>query len=288
LEEEAQRLVGFFFRFFAVRCCGGLFATTSTARSKRSQASDLNSDLGFFAMPRQPFAPFYIPNPLGSIAVGTTVLGTRPKLETIVAKCLMAWPIAESEMALFLGQLLGIGNEPAVAVFQTLRRATAQRDAIEAAAKVALNTVDFELVTAMLNVHKSAEAERTALSHGHFGTSDMLPDGLLWMTTRDYVEIKVKMAGDVVLHAALRQELISRMFVYKENDLQLIYGEIADCANMWSQGVNYLRSRAPRRAELYHRLSNQLRIAPVLARIRQKNTPSAQPQSPPPTDGGTT
>jgi hypothetical protein len=35
----------FFFGFFApfVLCCGGLFATTSTARSKRCQASWVNS-----------------------------------------------------------------------------------------------------------------------------------------------------------------------------------------------------------------------------------------------------
>ncbi len=48
--------VFFFFGFFslATRCCGGLFATTFTARSKRAHASEFSSiPAGFFVMDAQ-------------------------------------------------------------------------------------------------------------------------------------------------------------------------------------------------------------------------------------------
>jgi hypothetical protein len=56
LEEEARRLGTFFgLDFFGARCCGGLFATTSTARSNRAHASSSNSIFlsGLFVMDAQ-------------------------------------------------------------------------------------------------------------------------------------------------------------------------------------------------------------------------------------------
>src|ERR1700686_5445893 len=128
------------------RCCGGDLATTSTARSKRDQASECNSggaersDFETLAMSRQPLAPFVERNPSGHYNVGTHALGLRPELELIIAECLMAWPPAEAEMALILAQLLGASeSEAALVVFQSLRRSSAQREAISEAARVTLD-----------------------------------------------------------------------------------------------------------------------------------------------------
>ncbi len=57
----AGRFFALVFFFFATRCCGGLFPTTTTARSKRCIASEWNSisRMGFFAMP----SPLRIDNP---------------------------------------------------------------------------------------------------------------------------------------------------------------------------------------------------------------------------------
>lgn len=57
-------LLVFFLLDFDTLCCGGLFATTSTARSKRAHASECNSTslLGFgFAMALKRSDPFYHP-----------------------------------------------------------------------------------------------------------------------------------------------------------------------------------------------------------------------------------
>jgi uncharacterized membrane protein len=125
-------------------------------------------------MPRQPFKPFADQNRGGMIDIGTRATEKRPELFALVGKCLTSWPHIEGEMALVLGQLLGANNAAALAVFQTLRRSSAQRDAISEAAKATLSETDQELLTAILNVHKSVETERNALAHGHL---EHFPEG---------------------------------------------------------------------------------------------------------------
>lgn len=213
---------------------------------------------------------------MGAIQIGTEVLGQRPGIEALICKCLMAWPIAELEMALLLGQLLGIGNQVALAVFQTLRRATAQREAVGVAAKAAdLAPKDLELITAMLDVHRSTEAERTALAHGHFGIYDRLLDGILWMTAQDYIRIKAQIPNpaNTIVDPKLREDLVSRIFVYKKDDLLRTYDNIVFCTDMWDGSVKYLRAHDPQRDQLYHQLCGQSRIAQALAELRRKNTP---------------
>src|SRR6202035_1763815 len=106
-------------------------------------------------MPRQPFAALRQKHPGGNIEIGTNIIGERPELESLVGNCLMVWPAVEAEMALLLGHLLGASNPAALAVFQSLRRSSAQRDTIAEAARVTLNDTDQELLSAALNVHKS-------------------------------------------------------------------------------------------------------------------------------------
>jgi hypothetical protein len=140
-------------------------------------------------MPRKPFKPFADRNPGGRIDIGTRTLTERPALLTLVGKCLTAWPHIEAEMALVLGQLLGAHNsDAAMAVFQALRRSSAQRDAIFEAGR-ALHPTDRDLLSAVLNVHKSVEAERNALAHGHLGTYSFMPRkrGEHWTKEIDYV-----------------------------------------------------------------------------------------------------
>jgi hypothetical protein len=200
----------------------------------------------------------------------------------------MSWPVVESEMALLLGQLLGINSEAALAVFETLRRSTAQRDAISAAAVIVLDSKDLELLTAMLDVHKSIEAERNSLAHGHFGIFDKKPDILLWITARDYILLKAKLhLAHVVATTALMDDFASRLSFFRLDDLRKIFESIEYCGHMWPQAINWLQSRMPLRAELYRQLCDQPRIAQALVTLRQKNSPSTQPRSPPPTDCGT-
>jgi hypothetical protein len=54
----------------------------------------------------------------------------------------MSWAPVEAEMALLLGHLLKADNAAALAVFQSLRRSSAQREAISEAARFALNELN--------------------------------------------------------------------------------------------------------------------------------------------------
>lgn len=229
-------------------------------------------------MPRQPYKS-YCKNSPANLNVGARrAIGALPSLEALVGNCLMAWPNAEAEMALALGQLLGVKQHTAaIAVFQIVRRFTTQRSIMEEAAKVSLNTVDTELVGAILNVHKSAETERTALAHAHFGIADTIPDGLVWMTTTDYVIIRslFTLQGDREMDAARMQRIASMLWVYKERDLKTILEDFQALAWIWHDLIIYLQSSDPQRAELYRQLCERPRIAQELERLRREKTPPA-------------
>lgn len=173
--------------FFALRLAptfisewglGGAF--NRLPRTRLNSGSFVGSDL---PMPRQPFSPIRKRQPGGKVSVGNDIPGRMPELDALIGRCLMIWPPAEAEMALVLGLLLGAENAAAMAVFQSLRRSSSQREAIAEAGKIRLPPSDQDLLNAVLNVHKSIEAERNALAHGHFGMYSELKDSLLWMAT---------------------------------------------------------------------------------------------------------
>lgn len=226
-------------------------------------------------MPRQPYLSF---NPApAQIDVGVRTLGSRPALEAKIAHCLMSWPHVEAEMAVLLGQILGAKSDAALAVFQALRRSSSQRDSISEAAEVSLDYRDFELVSAVLNVHRATEAQRNALCHGHFGNSTARPDDLIWISTQDYVRLKVD-------HAVVRREwtlakqheLHTVLFVYRLKDLEMVHRDIKELGEIWFDLINYLADAGDshRHDELYRRLCDRPRIAQELATLRRgKNLP---------------
>jgi hypothetical protein len=222
-------------------------------------------------MPRKPFKPFADRNPGGRIDIGTRTLSERPELLALVGKCLTAWPHIEAEMALVLGQLLGAHNsDAAMAVFQALRRSSAQREAIAEAGR-ALHPTDRELLSAVLNVHKSVEAERNALAHGHFGTYSLMPATILWMTAADYVEFKAMLVlkGETVHDESKRTKLNSALSYYEAKDLEKIVDEIDTVGWIWSELRDYLQAIRPAaRDELYRRLSGRPRIQQELEKLR--------------------
>lgn len=235
-------------------------------------------------MARQPFLPFLLSNRNGQFNVGTHALQQRPEIELLIASCLMAWPPTEAEMALLLAHLLGAAqSEAALAVFQSLRRSSAQRAAISEAARITLSDVDQGLLSAILRAHKAIEADRNDLTHGHFGTYSLLTDGVVWMDTKAYVDTKVR--GELG-HQVMTQEFLMAMYrkvyIYKAADVQKIFDDIKDIADIWHTFIQYLRQHADATTagRLYRQLCSRPRIAQALEFLRRGNSPPAQPGSP--------
>jgi hypothetical protein len=180
----------------------------------------------------------------------------------------MAWPHVEIEMAMILGHLIGAKDDATLAVFHNLRRSMAQRDAIMEAAKIVLNPTDLELLSALLNVHKSVETERNSLCHGHFGVSSEVMDGLVWMTTSDYVSLKSNFSLRPETKPP-RDEIMSKLYVYR-----LPVEDIKALGTQWFELLDYFRSRGrePEHGERYRQLCDQPRIAQELEILRQKNS----------------
>jgi hypothetical protein len=243
-----------------------------------------------FAMPRQPYYRVSPNTPAINLVFGTYVAGKRLGLELLVGQCVMAWPPVETEMALILGHLIGAKDAAALAVFHHLRRSASQREAVMEAAGIVLNVYELELITALLNVHKSIEAERNALAHGYFGAVDDLPNDLLWLGTNDYVALKalITLRGAISSFHPEWTDTMKKFYVYREADLRAIHDDIRWLGAQWFDLLAFLRTKPPRTdGPLYYQLCDQPRIAQELLILRQKNSPSTQAQSPPPTDGGT-
>jgi hypothetical protein len=233
-------------------------------------------------MPRQPYLQLVSSTAPTNVNVGTDAIGKRPELEKLVGACQMAWPHVEAEMALYLGELLGTETPSTLAVFQALRRASGQREAVLAAGRIELNGTDLELLEAILTVHKATEAERTALAHGHFGISDNVPDCLLWMNTNDYVAIRMAL-GRKGPDDAVVKELLSRVWVYKNDALSTIFADIKEMARIWCNLTRYDRLiEGPERASFYDELCARPRVKKELERRRADSNPPTKSLTVPP------
>jgi hypothetical protein len=226
-------------------------------------------------MSRQPFKRYYADNPGGQFEIGSKECAAqRPKLLALIGHCLITWQNIEAEMALLLGQLLGATNAAAMAVFQKVRQSNRQRETILEAAKAVLTEAAYqELLTAILNVHRSVEKERNDLAHGHWGIYDKMPDGILWMETANYINFK----ADIVLKKDRHfdddkgNKFRACLWYYKASDLQAILGDIDDMGWIWSEFIRCLQDPGPpTRAARYRELCQRPRIAQELEKLREK------------------
>ncbi len=229
-------------------------------------------------MARQPLSRVIPDLKWTNLEMGQSSHGKRPKLEALISKCIMSWPYIEAEMTLTLGALLGVNNDVAFALFNSLRRSSGQRDAIaEAARASSLETEELELIDALLNVHKSIEAERTALAHGHFGIIEELPDSVIWQGANDYIHFQASMVlgpSAAVYNEEKHQRLIKTLFVYRDIDLGQIVSDFAWLGQYWRDFVVYYgeRTKPEKRAELYRLLCGRSHISQELEKLRQKNS----------------
>jgi hypothetical protein len=141
--------------------------------------------------------------------------------------------------------------------------------------------MDIELLKALLNAHKAIEAERNALAHGHFGTYSKLPDGLLWMSTKDYIAFKVNvtLALRPVIDDVKIDQLNRNIYVYRIPDLEQIFSDIEQIAWIWHHFIRYLQTAkvdAGEASRLYNQICDRKHVAQELVKLRSKPARSGE------------
>jgi hypothetical protein len=193
-------------------------------------------------MSRQPFLPTYKDSP---VMYGVEMVERLPQLASLVGRCAANWTMVESQMALTMGSLLGVENAASVAVFTSLRNSRAQREAIEAAAKVSL-TVDLQdIFSALLNVHKSLDSQRNDVIHGVWGNSEAIPDAAIWISLQNYAVSHIaiyhregKIQGDE--HSYL---MTKDLFVWPYQDIESLIRDIISIGRAIGNFHAHLRYR---------------------------------------------
>jgi hypothetical protein len=144
--------------------------------------------LEIFDMPQ----PLRIRDETGNILMGHYYLTDRPELAAMVAQAICAWSSVESMIGNILAKMLGAQSRPAVSMFLALNSASAQRDAITAAAKSVLDDTRLELLLAVFMLAKPWAKRRNDFAHGIWGIASGLPDHLLWANPSDQLEANLQ------------------------------------------------------------------------------------------------
>jgi hypothetical protein len=195
-------------------------------------------------MPRKPLPKHLYGRPLN---LDFDAISARPEQAALIGRCVAVWSIIEAEMAVLLGVLLKSDTEAAIAVYLTIRRATARIDAINAACRATLNARDIELIDAVLIEHQSCEAERNALAHGYFGSTNELPDAVLWIdnTKASHFMVEFVLSSERCVFRRIgdsRAKMSNNMFYYTSKDLNLIIRQFIRLGVILRDVMMYLRA----------------------------------------------
>jgi hypothetical protein len=140
-----------------------------------------------------------------------------------------------------------------------------------------------ELLAAFIDITRATEKHRNALVHGHYGHTDEVSDGILWMNTNDYVHYVVEGRINArKMTDELKHEICSNVYVYNRTVIIAIYDEIVSLGQLWFYFVDYLKVDSLNEINRdiidkeYRRLCDQSRIAKALVILRQRNTRQAQ------------
>ena len=123
-----------------------------------------------------------MPQPIAKIVRNSHVyltndaLADKPDLAILVTKIFATWARIEQEFNFLLVRVLGADAAPAIAMFQTLTAQHLQLGALEAAARAALSTEDFQIFIAALSTAEIPKPHGTIwpIGHGESANSDLI------------------------------------------------------------------------------------------------------------------
>lgn len=157
--------------------------------------------------------------------LGARVIEERPAFVSAIGRCLTFWPFVEHQQAMLLGHLMKADDESSIAVFTALRQGRAQRDALLAAAEIALrdNARYLALLRSVLKVIDRAGSDRADLAHGNWGILSGREDLVLWIESKHHAPWNT-LAITSAVHD--HSELHKRLYVVSLQDIESVYSQI--------------------------------------------------------------
>jgi len=216
-------------------------------------------------MPRQPLSR---KKPNACIELGPGFL--TDEAATLIGHCAALWSEVDLQYARVLAALLGSRTEPAVSIFQAIRRTNLQTIVLTAAAEATLPEKEIYLFIALRSVGDQLEGERNDLMHGLFGRSGDLPDCVLWIEAKKrvqhMVEVNKKWASGSISAADYR-ELVNHVSVYTLKDLRQLRSAMEEHHRAVHDFASLVAAAdTTEREGLYRRLSKNARIRAELPR----------------------
>jgi hypothetical protein len=222
-------------------------------------------------MARQPYLPNY---QQVRYAIGALEIRNNTAFCELIGKCIALWSFVDNEMGGLFGILVGSDSAASMEVFMTLRRSTNQREAIEAAARHALDDDrERDALAALLGIYKGLEAERNNLAHGCWGFAPDNPEIMFWMDSKDHLHRNMTILNKFKngnFESDVHRPIKERLFVYKMKDIELIHQEFEDF--WWSLFYlnGYLREREnPGRVREFNEIYSKPRIQQEMARQKE-------------------
>lgn len=206
--------------------------------------------------------------------IGQQVFVLRPNHAAVIGQCLGTWPEVEMQMARMLALLLRADTDAAVAVYLTLRRSTARKEAIYAAA-IHLEAEATAILKALMVVVDAAEGERNSLAHGQYFCTDVLPESILWINMTDGVTIQTRLLRelkslDFTTTPEQRKDFMAKVYHYTIKSLYSIRDQIFEAEHAIYLFNQYLMciqgfKLSETREQIYDRIR---RLAPMARAIR--------------------
>ncbi len=170
-----------------------------------------------------------MPQPLSRVAPNATIaigtpgdrhLARHPDLALLAIEAVASWSKVESFFLQLFVQLLGGNGALAAEVFLSLQGQAAKSAAIRAAADSVLRERQQELkvLNAILSIAATCEKDRNKLAHWTWGDSPNLPDALLLVDPRVFIQGEIDRSAVYVYMARDFENII------RSNDTLCGYG----------------------------------------------------------------
>ena len=183
------------------------------------------------------------------------------------ARCIAAWTQVELLLGASLVGLLGAKVRPAMAMLAALTSSQAQTAATEAAALTVLTDEKKTLFQATLQAIRKAGKRRNHLAHWIWAYSNDLPDCLLFIEPKEYIESLIVLKETEDTENPTRAfKIIEGVWVYTMADMIELREYIHRAASIAAQLIRLSDPNPEIVAQVMRQLSREPEIQKILAR----------------------